>query len=96
MKPEDRWRGPGGDRGCPGVRRWLQVYLDDEIQDEAMVMRLAAHLDLCQKCRHEARTFSELKSCLRRLQPPADPEALRRLHDFLKTLDEPLPPFPAG
>jgi predicted anti-sigma-YlaC factor YlaD len=72
---------------CPDVRRWLQVFLDDEIADEQMVRRLAAHLDLCQNCRGEARTFSELKECLRKLQPPADEEALGRLHEFVQQLE---------
>lgn len=82
---------PRAQNPCGEVRRWLQVYLDDEIQDEAMVMRLASHLDLCQKCRREARTFSELKSCLRKLQPPTDPAALIRLETYIHNLGEDRP-----
>lgn len=73
---------------CGHLRRWLQVFLDDEIHDRATVMRLAEHLDLCEECTLEAKTFSELKDCLRRIQPPADPIAVERLQGFLANLTD--------
>lgn len=87
MKPKEPAKTASGQAECREVGRWLQVFLDDEMQDHAMVMRLAAHLDLCHKCTGEARTLSELKSCLRKLQPPADPEALQRLNVFVHNLE---------
>ncbi len=84
--------GPGVSRSegdpCGHLRRWLQVFLDDEIHDRRTVMRLAEHLDLCEKCTLEAQNFAQLKDCLRNLQPPADPIAVERLQSFLTTLGD--------
>lgn len=86
MKPEEP-KTASGQAECREVGRWLQVFLDDEMQDHPMVMRLAAHLDLCHRCTDEAHTLSELKNCLRKLQPPADPDALQRLNAFVHDLE---------
>jgi predicted anti-sigma-YlaC factor YlaD len=67
---------------CPEVARRLQRYLDGEIADEAVVDALAAHLDECARCGHEAETYRAIKASLARRRQPVPPESVARLRDF--------------
>jgi hypothetical protein len=83
LRPEARAR-------CAEVARWLQPYLDDEV--DARTLRLVgAHLEVCRRCGLEAETYRALKEALaRRSDPPAEPLArLRSFADHLAAGDVP-------
>jgi hypothetical protein len=65
---------------CAEVARWLQPYLDGEV--DARTLRLVgAHLEVCRRCGLEAETYRALKEALaRRGDLPA--ESLARLRSF--------------
>jgi len=67
---------------CNNVARRLQAYLDREMVDDPTAANISLHLEACRECEMEARTFTELKDCLRRLEAQIDPATLDRLNDF--------------
>lgn len=71
---------------CIQVLRRLDAYLDGQVEDARMARRIAAHLDVCARCGMKAETIAELKGALRRLAPPADPQAVERLRAFARSL----------
>lgn len=77
LRPEARAR-------CAEVARWLQPYLDGEM--DARTLRLVgAHLETCRRCGLEAETYRVLKQALlRRIDPP--PEPVARLRNFADRL----------
>jgi anti-sigma factor RsiW len=77
LRPEARAR-------CAEVARWLQPYLDGEV--DARTLRLVgAHLEECRRCGLEAKTYRALKQALaRRGDPP--PEPVARLRSFAERL----------
>lgn len=77
LRPDARAR-------CAEVARWLQPYLDGEV--DARTLRLVgAHLDVCRRCGLEAEAYRALKRALaRRSDPPAEPVA--RLRAFADRL----------
>ncbi len=64
--------------GCRAVRRILQAFLDGEVEPRHAEL-VAAHLESCQRCGVEARTFQAVIAALRRLRPDLDVEAYTRL-----------------
>lgn len=67
---------------CNNVARRLQAYLDSEMADDPTAANISLHLEACRECEMEARTFTELKDCLRRLEAQIDPDTLDRLNNF--------------
>jgi anti-sigma factor RsiW len=77
LRPEARAR-------CAEVARWLQPYLDGEV--DARTLRLVgAHLEVCRRCGLEAETYRALKEALVRRSDPA-PEPVARLRSFADRL----------
>jgi len=66
------------------VGRVLQSYVDGEA-DEVTARRVAVHLEECRRCGLELAAYREIKSTLARREAP-DPDAVRRLHDFGRSL----------
>lgn len=66
---------------CEEVGRWLQHYLDRELDDRRST-RLAAHLEDCRRCGLEADTYRRIKQSLAEQQSPVSAEALKRLREF--------------
>jgi anti-sigma factor RsiW len=76
---------------CGEVGKWLQHYLDGELDDQRSG-RLAAHLDDCHRCGLEADTYKRIKHSLSVRQPAVPPDSLERLREFGERLahgDEP-------
>ncbi len=71
---------------CMQVLRRLDAYLDGQLEDRTMARRIAAHLDVCERCGMKAETITALKSALRRLGPRSDPRAVARLRAFARSL----------
>lgn len=85
LRPDARAR-------CAEVARWLQPYLDGEV--DARTLRLVgAHLEQCRRCGLEAETYHALKQALvRSSDPPAEPVArLRAFADRLSAGEIPDP-----
>ena len=81
---------PAARARCAEVARWLQPYLDGEM--DARTLRLVgAHLETCRRCGLEAETYRVLKQALlRRIDPPPEPVArLRSFADRLTAGDVP-------
>jgi anti-sigma factor RsiW len=77
LRPEARAR-------CAEVARWLQRYLDGEV--DARTLRLVgAHLEVCRRCGLEAETYRALKEALARRSDPAR-EPVARLRAFADRL----------
>jgi anti-sigma factor RsiW len=77
VRPEARAR-------CAEVARWLQPYLDGEV-DARTLLLVGAHLEVCRRCGLDAETYRALKEALaRRSDPPAD--LLVRLRSFADRL----------
>jgi anti-sigma factor (TIGR02949 family) len=66
---------------CDEVGRWLQHYLDRELDDRRSA-RLAAHLEDCRRCGLEADTYRRIKRSLAEQQSPVPAETLARLREF--------------
>jgi anti-sigma factor RsiW len=77
LRPDARAR-------CAEVARWLQPYLDGEV-DRRTLRLVSAHLEVCRRCGLEAETYRALKQALvRRSAPPAEPVArVRAFADHL-------------
>jgi anti-sigma factor RsiW len=77
LRPEARAR-------CAEVARWLQRYLDGEV--DAVTLRLVrAHLEVCRRCGLDAETYRALKEALARRTEPS-PEPVARLRAFADRL----------
>jgi hypothetical protein len=65
---------PGEDLTCAEFARLVQRFVDDEIDDGAVVEAMVAHVDVCAPCDWERETLSTIKATLaaRRVDPPAD------------------------
>ena len=66
---------------CEEVGRWLQHYLDGELDDRRSE-RLAAHLDDCRRCGLEADTYRRIKQSLTEQQSTVPADSLARLREF--------------
>lgn len=73
---------------CTEVGRLMQRFLDGEVDDGIQVRALAAHLDVCPPCGHEADVYRAIKDALGRGRPPVDAEVVDRLRDFGRRLAE--------
>ena len=84
------WRksNPSDIATCAEVMRSLQAYLDGETRDELSARRIAAHLEVCQRCGMEVRTFRELKTALKAVARDIDPATIERLKSFARSLGE--------
>ena len=71
--------------GCLAVRRVLQAFLDGEVSPRHAEL-VAAHLESCQRCGIEARTFEAVIAALRRLRPDLDVETYTRLRQVVDRL----------
>lgn len=76
----------GEELSCPEVGRLMQRFLDGELDDDVLVRSLAAHLDVCPPCGHEAEVYRAIKEALERGRPPVDREVVDRLHAFGRRL----------
>ena len=77
-----------GELSCQQVLEVLQAHLDGEV-DARTARRVAAHLDKCDPCHHEAAVYDEIKASLARQRRPVDPEILEQLRNFsLRLPDE--------
>ena len=83
LRPDARAR-------CAEVARWLQPYLDGEVDGRTLRL-VSAHLEVCRRCGLEAETYRALKQALvRRSDPPPEPVArLRAFADRLTTGEVP-------
>ena len=77
-----KWR-PGRPRPmtCNEVGKWLNHYLDAEL-DDLRSARLAAHLEDCRRCGLEFDTYRRIKTSLHEKQDPVPQESLERLREF--------------
>jgi anti-sigma factor RsiW len=66
---------------CGEVGKWLQHYLDREL-DDSRSQRLAAHLEDCRRCGLEADTYHRIKDSLAAHQPTVPADSLARLREF--------------
>jgi anti-sigma factor RsiW len=66
---------------CGEVGKWLQHFLDGEV-DERRSQRLAAHLDDCRRCGLESDVYHRIKEALAAHQPSVSAESLARLREF--------------
>ncbi len=71
---------------CPEVGRLLQRFLDEELDDEAEVEVLSAHLDECKRCGLEADTYRKIKAALADRRALVPQESVERLREFGKQL----------
>lgn len=71
---------------CPEVGRLLQRFLDEELDDEAEIEMLSAHLDDCKRCGLEADTYRKIKDALAGRRAPVPQESVDRLREFGKQL----------
>jgi anti-sigma factor (TIGR02949 family) len=76
-----------GELSCQEVLEVLQAHLDGEVDDRT-ARRVAAHLDKCNPCHHEAAVYEEIKAGLARRRRPVDPEILDQLGAFGLRLTE--------
>lgn len=70
---------------CAEVMRSIEAYLDGEISDKFTARRLASHLEVCERCGLEARTLTELKSRLTRMET-VDVTTVEELKQFARSL----------
>lgn len=79
---------PGEQLTCPEVGRLVQRYLDGELESQAEIDALAAHLDDCRRCGLEAETYQKIKDALgtRTVEVPQD--SVDRLREFGRSLTE--------
>ena len=66
---------------CGEVGKWLQHYLDGEL-DERRSGRLSAHLEDCRRCGLETDTYQRIKDSLAADQPSVPADSLARLREF--------------
>jgi len=66
---------------CHEVARWLQHYLDGQLDDNR-ANRLAAHLEDCRRCGLELETYERIKRSLADRRGTAPTESLARLREF--------------
>ncbi len=71
---------------CIEVMRQLDAYLDGQLEDPVTARRIAAHLDVCERCGMKAETIAEVKDSLHRLVPEVEPEVVERLRSFARSL----------
>ncbi len=76
-----------GELSCQDVLEVLQSHLDGEV-DARTARRVAAHLDKCNPCHHEAAVYEEIKAGLARRRRPVDSEILDQLGAFGLRLTE--------
>jgi anti-sigma factor RsiW len=77
---------------CDQVARWLQHYLDGEL-DARRSERLVAHLDDCRRCGLEAATYESIKQALMQRQSvTGHDETIARLRNFAERLARGDPP----
>jgi len=77
----DRWLRPE----CHRTRQVLQSWLDGELgKDDAA--RVAAHLQLCERCGIEADLYRQVKDTLASLRVPPDPTVVARLDRFVQAI----------
>ncbi len=76
-----------GELSCQDVLEVLQAHLDGEV-DARTARRVAAHLEKCNPCHHEAAVYEEIKAGLARRRRPVDPEILDQLGAFGLRLTE--------
>lgn len=71
---------------CQHVGKWLQSYLDGEL-DDVRSSAVSRHLEDCRRCGMEATAYRELKASLQRGAPPiAEAESMARLRRFAEQL----------
>lgn len=80
----DMFRKKGGVT-CLQVARFLQRYLDDQLDEGAAAM-VAAHLDECRRCGLDAESYREVKVAVASRSRPPTPEQLERLTSFVAEL----------
>ncbi len=69
---------------CAEVARWLQRYLDAEVDAHTLAL-VGSHLEKCRRCGLEAETYRALKQALARVSAPP-PEPVARLRRFAERL----------
>lgn len=77
----DRWLRPE----CHRTRQILQSWLDGELGREDAA-RVAAHLELCERCGIEAGMYQQVKDTLASLRVPPDPSVVARLDRFAQAI----------
>ncbi len=78
-------------RTCHRLRRWLQHYLDGEL-DHATTVLVAQHLETCQTCGLQAHTYTQVKAARASGDGAVDvacDEALERLLRYAQGLSGP-------
>ncbi len=79
---------PGEQLSCPEVGRLVQRYLDGELDNDAEVDALAAHLDDCRRCGLEAETYQKIKDALGDRSVDVPEDSVARLRAFGEKLVE--------
>lgn len=73
---------PGEQLSCPEVGRLVQRYLDDELESQAEIDALVAHLDECLRCGLEAETYQKIKGALATRTVDVPQDSVERLREF--------------
>lgn len=87
MIARSRFRRRSSDARCREVKRVINAWVDGEVEED-FAQKIADHLEDCRRCGLAADVYSRIKESLQARPAGIDEEAVARLREFGRSLDE--------